>query len=152
MKQFPERPKYQVSSTLPAADRAALERLFFFNENQARLRDSVVRAVEGYGGPKIVRREGMLRLVLPRIENAQTLYFRTNEFNPLLVGVVVYVREERNLKVLFWALRPDCTCESQPGQYLLLEIVETLKDVGSRIVGVDGIAFEFGSREYKLRI
>ena len=99
MKQFPERPKYQVSSTLPAADRAALERLFFFNENQARLRDSVVRAVEGYGGPKIVRREGMLRLVLPRIENAQTLYFRTNEFNPLLVGVVVYVREERNLKL-----------------------------------------------------
>jgi hypothetical protein len=90
--------------------------------------------------------------VLPLIEQAQTLYLRTNEFNPLLIGVVVYVREERNLKILFWALRPDCTSQTKAGKNLLLEIVEMLKDVGRRIVDVDCIAFEFGSREFKLRI
>ena len=147
-----DNPVYRVNSTLPAAEGPALERLFFFNDNQSRLRQSVVRAVEGYGGPKIVKSEGKIRLVLPRVENAQTLYLRTNDFNPLLIGAVVYVREGRNLKILFWALRPDYTSRTRPGKSLLLEIVELLKDVGRRIVEVDHIAFEFGSREYKLRI
>jgi hypothetical protein len=150
--QPPQISEFRVSSTLPAASRPALESLFFFNDNQLRLRESVVRAVAAYGSPKIVTNEGKIRLVLPHIENAQTLFLRTNGFNHSLIGVVVYVREKRNLKVLFWALRPDWTSQTKPGKYILLEIVEMLKDVGRRIVEVDRIAFEFGSREYKLRI
>ena len=152
MKQFAQKSKYRVSSTLPVADRPALESLFFLNENQSRLRESLFAAVGRYGAPQIVNSEGKIRLVLPRIENAQTLYIRTNELSPLLIGVVVYVREEKNLKILFWALRPDYTAQGKPGKYLLLEIVEILKDVGRRIVEIDHIAFEFGSREFTLRI
>ena len=145
-------PKYLLSSELSPTDRSALENLFFFNDNQARLRESVLQAVERYGAPKIVRSEGRIRLVLPQIQNAQTLYVRTDVFIPLLIGVVVYVREATNLKILFWALKPDHTAQAAPGKSLLLEIVEMLKEVGRRIVGVDYIAFELGLREYKLRI
>jgi hypothetical protein len=152
LKQIHQRSEYQVSSTLLAADQPALETLFFFNDNQARLREAVVRAVARYGVPTILRSEGKIRIVLPSIENAQTLYLRTNDLNPVLVGVVVYVRENRQLKILFWALRPDKTCQAHPGNYVLLEILEMIKEVGRRIVDVDFIAFEFGSREFKLRV
>jgi hypothetical protein len=152
MKGLSERPAYRVSSALSAADKPALEKLFFFNDNQARLRETVERAVEKYGVPEIIKCEGKLRLILPRIENAQTLYLRTNDLSPSLIGLVVYVREDRSMKILYWALRPDYSSRSNTRKYLLLEIVEMLKAVGRRIVGIDSIAFEFGSREFKLRI
>jgi len=112
----------------------------------------VVRAVEKYGVPEIIKSEGKVRLMLPRIESAQTLYLCTNDLNPSLIGLVVYVREERNMKILYWALRPDYASRSRTRKYLLLEMVEMLKAVGRRIVGIDSLAFEFGSREFKLRI
>lgn len=148
----PSAPKYYLTSKLNQEDLGALEQLFYFNPNQWKLRESVEAAVGQFGTPRIINCGGTLRMVLPDIGEAQTLYLYKSGTQDILAGVVVYIREECLLRVLFWALHPDYTLGSQPESYLLLEMVDALKKTAKRIVGIETITFRFGAREHRLRI
>jgi hypothetical protein len=148
----PPASEYYLTSKLNKEDLGALEELFYFNPNQWKLRESVEAAVSQFGTPRITNCDGTLRMVLPDIGEAQTLYLYKTGPKQILTGVVVYIREEHLLRVLFWALHPDYTLGSQPESYLLLEMVDALKKTSKRIVGIEMISFRFGSREHRLRI
>ena len=129
-----------------------LEELFYFNPNQWKLREAMEEAVSQFGTPRITDSGGRLRLILRDIGEAQTLYLYKSGPKKILTGVVVYIREERRLRVLFWGVHPDYTFESMREKYLLLEMVDALKKVAKRIVGIEMISFRFGSREHTLRV
>ena len=148
----PSAPEYYLTSKLNKEDLEALEELFYFNPNQWKLRESVEAAVSQFGTPQIANRGGTLRVILPDIGEAQTLYLYRSGRKHILTGVVVYIREEHVLRVLFWALHPDYTFGSQPESYLLLEMVDALKKTAKRVVGIEMISFRFGAREHTLRI
>ena len=145
-------PEYYLTSKLNREDLDALEQLFYFNPNQWKLRESVETAVKQFGTPRITNCDGSLRMILPDIGEAQTLYLYESGPKHILTGVVVYIREEHLLRVLFWALHPDYTFRSKPQSYLLLKMVDALKSSAKRIVGIKMITFRFGSREHTLRI
>jgi len=145
-------PRYFVTSKLADEDVQDLEDLFYFNPNQWKLKESVEAAVRQYGAPIIEKSDGKLRLSLTRIEQGQTLYLYEAGPKSILAGVVVYIRDGRRLKVLFWGLKPKYTVQYTPNQYLLIEIVNALRKVGKSIVGIELICYRFGSREYSLRV
>jgi len=144
--------EYYLTSTLNRKDLGALEKLFYFNPNQWKLRESVEAAVSQFGAPRITNRDGTLRMILGEIGEAQTLYLYRSGRKHVLIGVVVYIRDQRLLRVLFWALHPDYTFRSKPQMYLLLTMVDALKNTAKRIVGVEMINFKLGSREHTIRI
>jgi len=148
----PSTAEFYLTSKLKREDVDALEQLFYFNPNQWKLRESVEAAVSQFGTPRITNSDGTLRMVLPDIGDAQTLYLYKSGRKHVLTGVVVYIREENLLRVLFWGLHPDYTFRSDPRTYLLLKMVDALKNAAKRIVGVQMIRFRFGSREYTLRV
>jgi hypothetical protein len=149
---MPSTSEYYLTSNLNEEDVEALEELFYFNPNQWKLRESVEAAVSQFGTPRITNCGGKLRMILPDVGEAQTLYLYKSGRKHILAGVVVYIRQEQLLRVLFWALHPDYTFSTNPDNYLLLKMVDALKDTAKRIVGVQMISFRFGAREYKLRI
>ena len=148
----PSAPNYYLTSKLDREDLGALEELFYFNPNQWKLREAVEAAVGRFGTPRITNHDGRLRMILPDIGEAQTLYLYESGRKHILTGVVVYIREENFLRVLFWGLHPDYTSGSKPQTYLLLQMVDELKNTARRIVGIETISFRFGSREHTLRI
>src|SRR5690349_5111476 len=97
-------PEFYLTSNLNSDDLEALERLFYFNPNQWKLRESVKAAVSQFGTPRITNCGGKLRMTLPDIGEAQTLYLYKSGRKHFLTGVVVYIREGHLLRVLFWAL------------------------------------------------
>lgn len=149
---MPSTPEFYLTSSLNGEDLEDFERLFYFNPNQWKLRESVEAAVSQFGTPRITNCGGKLRMTLPEMADAQTLYLYKSGRKHILTGVVVYIRQEQLLRVLFWALHPDYTFSTNPDNYLLLKMVDALKDAARRIVGVQMISFRFGAREYKLRI
>ena len=145
-------PEYYLTSKLNEEDLDELEELFYFNPNQWKLREAVEAAVGRFGTPRITDSGGALRMVLRDIGEAQTLYLYRSGSKQILTGVVVYIRDGPCLRILFWGVHPDYTFHSMPQKYLLLEIVDALKNTAKRIVGIETISFRFGSREHTLRI
>lgn len=143
---------YFISSSLAARDQDALEELFYFNPNQAKIRESVEAAVRQFGTPQMKTEAGRCRLVLPQIGEGQTMYLYKSGRIPVLAGVMIYVRDGNCLRILFWGLHPDHTCSARPQSYLLLEMIEALKQAGRKIVGIEKISFRFGAREHFLTL
>src|ERR1035441_5657117 len=116
MKPFGPNSEYVLSSSLEARDVENLEQLFYFNPNQWKLRKALEAAVEQYGTPQILNSSGKWRVMLPKIEGAQSLYLYRKKQEAELIGVMLYIRKEAFLKVLFWGLKPGFTSQAIPGR------------------------------------
>ena len=63
----------RFTSSLPAAQRAQLETLLYFNHNQGRYRDVVIDSIEQFGEPRIVESDRFLRVHTTLLGQVQTL-------------------------------------------------------------------------------
>ncbi len=78
------------TSVLDRTYREALERLFYFNENQRKAHDAVSLAMERYGTPRIALINDRLGVTLESGVEAQSLFVMENaEPTSELVGMVV---------------------------------------------------------------
>ena len=143
---------YKVTSDLKASDEEALEKLLFFNRNQARIREALRQAIERYGTPKIRHEGDHLTLEIANIPQVQTLYLFHERATPALVGVVVYVREGSVLRVIYVGLDPEHDYTARREDHLLLRIFDTLRNIGQRIRGVEAVEFTTGRRNLRLSV
>jgi hypothetical protein len=89
------------TSVLPVSYRDELERIVFFNPEQARVTAPLVDAVRRYGVPSIVEDEGTLRFRVPAFGRIQSLYALDEAEPPSrLAGVVMFVRESVDTMLL----------------------------------------------------
>jgi len=134
------------TSALRPTHKDELERLLFFNANQARVSASVSLIAERYGVPRIQVVEDHLRIELDSPVEAQTLYAvqRTaSSVEP--VGVVVYTREEDAFVVLFVAVHEDFTARGPlADRRLLMRITDELRAIARRVRGVRSLVMFMG--------
>jgi len=139
--------KLAVTSVLGAPHRDALERVFFFNENQARAQEGVTYVVNRYGAPRIVVTDDeRLRIDLDSSVQPQSLFAVVPaEEGVRPVGVVVFTREEERLVVLFVAIDGDYTKRGSKGDYRVLpQLIDALKAIALRVRGITSLLVYLG--------
>ncbi|HPC61814.1 MAG TPA: hypothetical protein PKX23_14215 [Verrucomicrobiota bacterium] len=131
------------SSRVPRESREALEELLFFNPRQHRVRDGILDSLEQFGHPRLVDTPAGLSVRVGAHE-AQTLFaYDRDRRGSDPVGVVVFLRTSPSeMAVLHVAVHPDYALQGrQAGVGLGVTLVEKVKEIASRIVGVEKIVF-----------
>jgi ribosomal protein S18 acetylase RimI-like enzyme len=125
--------------------RPALEELFFFNPRQYRVRDGIVNSLGKFGHPQIEDTANGLSIRVGNNE-AQTLFVSDRdrrEGNP--VGIVIYLRTSPDeIAVMHIAVHPEYALHGRrAGLGLGLILIEKVKEIASRIVGVKRIVLPY---------
>ncbi len=124
---------FTITPTLAADQRAALEQVLYFNENQARVRAGIQKSIDSYGVPEILEQDGRLRIRVGRIEDVQTLFAVSKFGNPL--GVAVFRVAPDRIVVLHLSVMPRLQSTSEVNTRVLLALVEEIFRVAGRSHG-----------------
>ena len=127
-----------------------LEELFFFNPNQGKVHNDLKQTIETYGYPCIRKNNNRLYLQFESGQETQTLYLFRDGCIPELAGVVVYIREQSSLRVLYIGLIPQLTYSVTYERCLLLDIISALRVIGKKLKDVRKI--EFGTSKGWIRL
>jgi hypothetical protein len=141
------------SSRVPSQCRSALEDLLFFNPGQYRVRDGILNSLEQFGHPRLEETAGGFSVRVGNHE-AQTLFAYDRdrrEKDP--VGVVVFLRTSpADIAIMHVAVHPDYALQgAEAGVGLGVALVEKVKEIAARIVGVTRIVF-FYRQEVIIRL
>ncbi|HEV2435677.1 MAG TPA: hypothetical protein VG077_06730 [Verrucomicrobiae bacterium] len=142
-----------LSSKAPKECREALENLLFFNPRQHLVREGILQSLEEFGHPQIVELADGLSVQIKDYE-IQTLFaFDRERRDGNLVGVVLFLRTSpAEVAVLHVAVHPDYALQGEHvGAGLGVILVEKVKEICSRIVGVERIVF-FYRRQVVIRV
>lgn len=133
--------------------RLALEELLFFNPGQSRVREGIIDSLAQFGHPRLQETNGSLSVRVGEQE-AQTLFaYDRDRRGQDPIGVVVFLRTAPDeIAILHVAVHRDYVLQGKKwGLGLGVTLVEKVKEIASRIVGVRRIVF-FYRREVKLRV
>ncbi len=131
------------SSRVPSQCRAALEDLLFFNPQQHRVRDGILESLEKFGQPRLEESADGLSVRVGRQE-AQTLFAYDRDRRAAdPVGLVVFIRTSgTDISIMHVAVHPDYSLHGRyKGVGLGATLVEKVKEIASRIVGIKRIVF-----------
>jgi ribosomal protein S18 acetylase RimI-like enzyme len=133
------------SSKAPKESREVLEELLFFNPRQFRVRSGILDSLKQFGHPRL---EDVADGLAVRVgdHEAQTLFaFDRDRRRGELVGVVVFVRTApEDIAIMHVAVHPDYALQGRHGGTGLgVALVEQVKAIASRIVGVKRIVFVY---------
>lgn len=133
------------TSVLGREHKQELERLLFFNGNQAKVTDAVTLVAERYGAPRVQVVAERLRVVLEPVQ-AQTLYaVRRTDDGVEPVGVMVYTREDDALVVLFLAVHEDYASRGpRADRRLLMRMTGELRSIARRVRGIGWVVLFVG--------
>ena len=131
------------SSRVPSQCRSALEELLFFNPQQYRVREGIINSLQEFGHPRLEENDSGLSVRVGKRE-AQTLFaFDRDRRGNDPVGVVVFVRTApADMAIMHVAVHPDYALQGRHGGLGLgVTLVEKVKEIAARIVGVERIVF-----------
>jgi hypothetical protein len=119
-----------------------LERLFYHNVNQNRMRDAIVAVIERYGEPTISPLKDRLWVTFASGREAQSLFvLDATGAARELAGVIVYTRENDELAVLFAAVRPEYAQGGEKSdRRIMLRMFEEVRGVARRVKGLASIS------------
>jgi hypothetical protein len=141
------------SSKVVKSCRPALEELMFFNPGQHRVREGIVNSLEKFVHPRIEEAADGLSVRVGDTE-AQTLFAYDQDRragDP--VGVVVFLRTSpAEVAIMHIAVNPKYAPRGRDqGLGLGITLVEKVKEICSRIVGIQRIIF-FYRQEVVIRL
>jgi hypothetical protein len=141
------------SSRVPNECRSALEELLFFNPRQHRVREGIISSLEHFGHPRLEETAGELSVRVGQHE-AQTLfaYDRGRPGNDP-IGVIVFLRTRpEEIAIMHLAVHSDYALQGRrAGLGLGVMLVEKVKEIASRIVGIKQVVFVY-RQEVVLRV
>ena len=140
------------TSRAPRRCKPALENLLFFNPRQALVRDGIVHSLAEFGHPRLAETNDGLSVSVGNHE-AQTLFAFDLDREADPVGVVVFLRTSpAEIAIMHVAVNPDYALQGKrAGAGLGVALIEKVKEIASRIVGVERIVF-FYRKEVVLRL
>jgi hypothetical protein len=141
--------EFVYSSVLAASRYEELAALMFFNGQQPRFRSVIVDAIERYGMPEIVVRDGALRFTVGSLGEVQSLYaFDGDAVRGRLAGVMLYARTSpQKVVLLHIGVAPDYGSDGpRADRFLAMRLVEQLKHASRAIKGVTELEIVYGRR------
>lgn len=141
------------SSRVPTECRSELEDLLFFNPRQHLVRQGIIHSLAHFGHPRVEDTPNGLSVRVGDHE-AQTLFaFDRENKSKAPVGVVVFLRTTpEEIAIMHVAVDDDYALQgSEAGVGLGVTLVEKVKEIARRIVGVKRIVF-FYRQEVVIRL
>ena len=141
------------SSRVPGECRSALEELLFFNPRQHRVREGIIHSLQEFGHPTLIEKAGELSIRVGD-HDAQTLFAYDRDARTKdPVGVIVFLRTTpEEIAVMHVAVHPKYALQGErAGVGLGVTLVEKVKEIASRVVGVERIVF-FYRQEVVIRL
>ena len=118
-----------ITSKLAASQRAALEQVLFFNENQYRVRDGIEQSIATYGVPEISEQDGHLRIRVGTTE-----------------GVAVFVRVAEDRFVILHLVVAAPAAGERANSFILIKLMHEIRGAARRTRGVDRIELVYKDR------
>jgi hypothetical protein len=147
---------FAFSSKLEKKYREDLENLLFFNPQQHQIQDKIIEVIERYGLPEIFEKDGNLQIKIEKLTEVQTLYaFREEDSKNMLVGVMVYVRNDpHTIVILHIGIHEKYSVTGDLSQkILIIHFVNLLKNIARKIKGINHIVLLYGrGKEVKINI
>jgi len=141
------------SSRVSKECRKELEELLFFNPRQHRVREGILHSLQQFGHPRLEDTADGLSVRVGDQE-AQTLFaFDLERRGAAPVGVVVFLRTSpEEIAIMHVAVDTDYALRGRhAGVGLGVTLVEKVKEIAARIVGVKRIVF-FYRQEVVIRV
>ncbi|HEX5222088.1 MAG TPA: hypothetical protein VFZ59_21170 [Verrucomicrobiae bacterium] len=124
--------------------RPALEELMFFNPSQFRVREGIINSLERFGHPRL-EESGDDLVVRVGKSDAQTLFVYDSDAKAKdPIGMVAFLRTSPSeIAIMHLAVREEYALQNRKQGDLGLGIVliEKVKEIAARIVGVEKIIF-----------
>ncbi len=138
-------PDVVFTSSISVEHRDEVERMLYFNDNQAKVVGAVEVVTARYGMPRLRVIADRLCIAMEQHE-PQTLFAVAVEGERATpIGAAVYLREGDTLQVLFVAVREDYCSDGEQGDVgLLRRIVAELTGIARRVRGVTALSIYFG--------
>jgi hypothetical protein len=135
----------EFKSYVPVAQRAALERLVFFNSCQGRVSDCIADAIEKFGAPEIVADRDRLRIYMKGMPDVQSLFALDHSGRP--VGVAVYTRQDvEHVTVMHLSIDAQyASGGDRAGEQLLLRLLREVRRSTRRVKGVRRVELYYAS-------
>lgn len=141
--------RVEITSLLPVAAREDLEHITYFNPEQARVADSLVKVVHDYGVPTIFEDNGQLRFRVKAFGPVQALFAldRTLIIDEL-AGVVIFVRDAADdILVLHMAVHEDYAAHGQHADaWVAPRLMAAVRAVALHTRGVRSLRFLYPHR------
>ncbi len=136
----------EFRSHVPLDQRAALERLLFFNACQSRVSECIAEAVERFGSPEIVADGDRLRIHMSAVPTAQSL-FAVDPTTERPVGVAVYARQDiEHVTVMHLSISAEFASGGpRAGEQLLLRLLREVRRSTRRVKGVRHLELYYAS-------
>jgi len=136
--------KVSFSSTINTDQWETLERIFFFNKNQAEYYFDIEHLIESYGQPRIVEENDRLYLNFEKID-CQNLFTTVNDN---LASLAIFYRDSRdNIDLVHIAVDEKY---SSTGKYayklLVFQIINELKKIALRLKDIKTITVKYGQK------
>ena len=141
------------SSRVPSECRTELEELLFFNPRQHLVREGIIHSLAHFGHPRVEELASGLSIRVGDHE-AQTLFaFDRASETKAPVGVVVFLRTSaEEIAIVHVAVGDEYALQgTEAGVGLGVTLVEKVKEIAARIVGVKRIIF-FYRQEVVIRL
>ena len=133
------------TSVLGPEHKQELERLLFFNDNQARVSEAVILVAERYGPPRVQVVSERLRVGLEAAQAQALFAVRPTESGVEPVGVMVYTREDDALVVLYLAVHEHYTSRGpRADERLLMRMTSELRAIARRVKGISSLVMFVG--------
>jgi len=133
------------TSVLGGEHKQELERLLFFNGNQAKVSDAVTLVAQRYGTPRVQVVGERLRVGLDSVQPQTLFAVRRAAAGIEPVGVMVYTREDDALVVLFLAVHEDYASRGpKADRRLLMRMTGELRGLARRVKGITSVVLFVG--------
>jgi len=138
---------FAITSRLAAEHRAALEELLFFNRLQSAVRTRIEATIDRYGLPKVVVRDGVVRIELAGVPEVQSLFAVSpsgTAGEP--IGVAVFLREgeERFVIVHIGVAEQYSAAGGRANDHVFFHLLNAIRDAARRTRGVRHIDLFYG--------
>lgn len=138
-------PEVAFTSSLAAEHRDDIERLLFFNGNQAKVARSIGLVTQRYGMPRIRVVADRLRIGLDPHEPQTLFAVERDADDEHAIGIAVYVREGDALVVLFVAVDESYSSRGEYAEVgLLRRLIAELQAAARRVRGIAAVTVYFG--------
>lgn len=136
----------EFKSYVSVAQRAALERLVFFNACQDRVSDCIANAIEKFGAPELVADRDRLRIYMKGMPDVQSL-FAIDAATGKPVGVAVYTRQDvEHVTVMHLSIDAEyASGGDRAGEQLLLRLLREVRRSTRRVKGVRRVELYYAS-------
>ena len=142
--------RYKFYSSLPSSFKNDLEKLFFFNKEQAVVYSKIEIALEKYGNPKIINIDNNIWIVLEKMNDCQNLILLENnegKFN--ILGIALHSRVSKNrAEVIHLAIDQERNNEDLD---ILSKLMGEIFRIYKRIKGIETIEITYLQKKLKIK-